>query len=388
MKITSIETFPVKTIGDGAWIFSAVRTDSGLTGYGEFGTGLFKRGLPALVQDIGESLLGKDPRAVDKHFMDMYRLTRSSSGGATGMAIAGIELALWDLKGKDAGVPVYELVGGPHREKQRVYWSHLGTYRAMYPELYDRPLLREMNDVGDCAVEAVEKGYSAFKTNLIFPGENPMTISGLKADSNDQNAPSDLVKHAEKQISVMREAVGPDIDICLDINYNFKTEGAIAIGKALEPYDLFWLEIDNQDSLALAQIKSSQRTPICTGEQLLGLRQYIPFLDRMTMDTLKIDVQWQGFSQAKKVADLAEVYEVNIAPHNYNSHLSTFQSLNLAASVSNVRIMESDVDSAPWRDEITTSIPDIYNGFMVIPKDPGWGCDLDESAAIKYQYDG
>ena len=388
MRITGIETFPVKTIGDGAWMFCAVRTDSGLTGYGEFGTGLFKRGLPGLVQDIGAILIGKDPRPVDKHFMDMYRLTRSSSGGATAMAIAGIELALWDLKGKDAGVPVYELFGGPHRDEQRVYWSHLGTYRAMYPELYDRPILRNMSDVGKCAIEAVEKGYTVFKTNLIFPGESPSTISSLDPDSNDQNASSDLIKHAEEQISVMREAVGPNVDICLDINYNFKTEGAIAIGKVLEPYDLFWLEIDNQDPLALAQVKSSIRTPICTGEQLLGLRQYRPFLEAMSMDTLKIDVQWQGFSQAKKVADLAEIYEVNIAPHNYNSHLSTFQSLNLAASVSNVRVMESDVDSAPWRDEITCEVPDIDLGYMAIPREPGWGCDLDESAAKKYVYEG
>ena len=388
MKITNIETFPVKTIGNGAWMFCAIRTDNGLTGYGEFGTGLFKRGLPALVMDIGETLIGKDPRAVDKHFMDMYRLTRSASGGATAMAIAGIELALWDIKGKDAGVPVYELFGGPHREEQRVYWSHLATYRAMYPELYDKPVLRNMSDVGDCAVEAVEKGYSAFKTNLVFPGDKPFTISDFNPDSNDQNAPTEVVKHAENQMSVMREAVGPDIDICLDINFNFKTEGAIAIGKILEPYDLFWMEIDNQDPKALAQIKSSQRTPICTGEQLLGLRQYRPFLEVTAMDTLKIDVQWQGFSQAKKVADLAEVYDVNIAPHNYNSHLSSFQSLNLTASVSNVRIMESDVDSAPWRDEITTEIPEVEKGYMKIPSMPGWGCDLDENAAKKYAYEG
>ena len=388
MKITSIETFPVRSIGDGAWMFCAVRTDNGLTGYGEFGTGLFKKGLPGLVQDLGRTLIGKDPRSVDKHFMDMYRLTRSSSGGATAMAIAGIELALWDVKGKDAGVPVYGLMGGPHRDRQRVYWSHLGTYRAMYPELYDKPALRSMEDLGDCAAEAVRQGYSAFKTNLIFPGEFPITISSLQPDSNDQNAPSDVVKHAEEQISTMRDAVGPDIDICLDINYNFKTEGAIAVGKILEPYDLFWLEIDNQDPKALAQIKSSQRTPVCTGEQLLGLRQYRPFLEAMSMDTLKIDVQWQGFSQAKKVADLAEVYDVNIAPHNYNSHLSSFQSLNLVASVSNVRIMESDVDSAPWRDEITTEIPEVDQGFMRIPQNPGWGCDLNEDAARKYVYEG
>jgi len=367
-------------------MFCAVRTDSGLTGYGEFGTGLFKKGLPGLVQDIAETLIGKDPRPVDKHFLDMYRLTRSSSGGATAMAIAGIELALWDIKGKAAGVPVYDLVGGPHRDSQRVYWSHLGTYRAMYPELYDKPVLKNMGDLGDCAVEAVEKGYSAFKTNLIFPGDPPFTISALNSDSNDQNASTDIVRHAEEQISVMRDAVGSDVDICLDINYNFKTEGAIAIGKVLEPYDLFWLEIDNQDPRALAQVKSSQKTPICTGEQLLGLRQYRPFLEAMSMDTLKIDVQWQGFSQAKKVADLAEVYDVNIAPHNYNSHLSTFQSLNLVASVSNVRIMESDVDSAPWRDEITSVVPMVDGGYIAIPAGPGWGCDLNESAAKKYVY--
>ena len=88
------------------------------------------------------------------------------------------------------------------------------------------------------------------------------------------------------------------------------------------------------------------------------------------------------------MADLAEVYDVNIAPHNYNSHLSTYQSLNLTASVSNVRIMESDVDSAPWRDEITTLVPEVNHGYIAIPSGPGWGCDLDEEAATRYAYDG
>lgn len=388
MKITSIETFQVRTILDHPWLFCAIRTDSGVTGYSEFGTGLFHKGLPALVQDIGGHLIGKDPRPADKHYMDMYRLTRSSSGGATAMAIAGIELALWDIKGKDAGVPVYELVGGPFRETQRVYWSHLGTYRAMNPKMFEKPKLQNLEDLANCALEAVEQRYTAFKTNLIFPGEEPFIISDLLSGSNDQNASREVIDHAVEQISVMREAVGPDVDICLDINYNFKTEGAIAIGKALEEFNLFWLEIDNQDPKALAQLKSSQNNPICTGEQLLGLRSYKPFLDYLSMDTLKVDVQWQGFSQAKKVADLAEVYEVNIAPHNYNSHLSSFQSLNLAASVSNVRIMESDVDSAPWRDEITTTAPDINDGFMAIPNGPGWGCDVNEEAAKKYAFKG
>jgi len=106
------------------------------------------------------------------------------------------------------------------------------------------------------------------------------------------------------------------------------------------------------------------------------------------MDFVKVDVQWQGFSQAKNVADLAETYELNIAPHNYNSHLSSFQSINLAAAVSNVKIMEYDVDSVPNRDELVTAVPEIKNGHMTVPTAPGWGCDLDEKAARKYAYDG
>ena len=389
MKITGIENFVVRSMFDWSpWLFCAVRTDEGITGYAEYGSGSLYRGLPALVEDLGRRLIGQDPRPVDKLYMDMYRRARSESGGATSMAIAGIELALWDIKGKALGVPVYRLVGGPFRNKQRVYWSHLATYRALYAEAMGKPKLRTIEDVADCAREAVEAGYTAFKTNIVYPGENSSIISNMFSGSNDQNAPTDLVRHTTEQIGAMREAVGPDIDICLDINYNFKTEGAIAIGRALEPFDLFWMEIDNQDPEALAQLKSSQRTPICSGEQLLGLRQYQPYFRRHAMDTVKVDVQWQGFSQAKKVADLAEVYELNIAPHNYNSHLSSFQSLNLAASVSNVRIMESDVDSAPWRDEITTRVPEIEDGFMTIPTGPGWGCDLDEAAAKKYAFEG
>ena len=388
MKITAIENFLVRSFNPRPWLFCAIRTDEGITGYSEYGMGSFARGLPALIQDLGESLIGKDPLPVDKLWMDMYRDTRSASGGATAMAIAGIELALWDIKGKYHGVPVYSLVGGPFRDKQRVYWSHLATYRARMAEEWGKPKLSTMEDVADCAREAVDAGYTAFKTNIVFPGDEPSVIGNMFAGSNDQNAPTDLVEHTVRQIGAMREAVGPDVDICLDINYNFKTEGAIAIGRALEPFDLFWMEIDNQDPEALAQLKAQQRTPICSGEQLLGLRQYQPYFRKHAMDTVKVDVQWQGFSQAKKVADLAEVYELNIAPHNYNSHLSSFQSLNLTAAVSNVRIMESDVDSAPWRDELTTVVPEIENGWMAIPTAPGWGCDLDEDAARRYAYDG
>jgi len=191
-----------------------------------------------------------------------------------------------------------------------------------------------------------------------------------------------------RAMAAVREAVGPDVGICLDINVNFKPSEAIRVGRALEPYDLFWLEIDNQDARALAQLKSSVRAPICSGEQLQTMRQYRPYFELHAMDVVKVDVQWQGFSAAKKVADLAETYELNIAPHNYNGHLSTFQSLNLCASVSNVRIMESDPEQTPYRDELFTALPEIAGGHMKIPTAPGWGTELNEKAAKKYEWTG
>src|SRR5262247_943804 len=281
MKITAIETFVVNTgfKPPRPWLFCAIRTDQGLTGYSEFGSEGITRGLVGLVQDLGARLIGKDPTAVEKHYIDMYRAARQAPFGATQQAIAGIELALWDLAGKSLGVPVYRLMGGPHRARQRVYWSHCATYRVENAELFGVKPLSTMADVADCAREAVAKGYTAFKTNIIWPGEPARAISQGRLGPHDQVASRDIVKQAVAQISAMREAVGPDIGICLDINVNFKPSEAIRVGRALEPYDLFWLEIDNQDPHALAQLKSSVRAPICSGEQLQTIRQYRPFFE-------------------------------------------------------------------------------------------------------------
>jgi L-alanine-DL-glutamate epimerase-like enolase superfamily enzyme len=390
MKITGVETFAVNTGFQPArpWLFCAVRTDAGLTGYSEFGCDGITRGLQGLVQDLAERLIGRDPTAVDKHAMDLYRYTRQAAYGATQMAIAGLELALWDLAGKALGVPVWRLFGGPHRERQRVYWSHCATYRVENWELFGVKPLRTMADLGAAAREVVGRGYTAFKTNIIWPGEPARRISQGKLGPHDQLATREIIDQAAAQIAVMREAVGPDIDICLDVNVNFKPVEAIRLGHALEPYNLFWLEIDNQDARALAGLRSAIRTPICGGEQLLTVRQYRPYFEAQALDVVMVDVQWQGFSAAKKVADLAETYELNVAPHNYNGHLSTFQSLNLCAAVSNVKIMESDPDAVPLRDELFTRLPDVKDGHMTVPSAPGWGTELNEAAARKHAWRG
>ncbi|MDP7532689.1 MAG: mandelate racemase/muconate lactonizing enzyme family protein, partial [SAR202 cluster bacterium] len=387
-KITDVETFVVDG-GRRPWLFSAVRTDEGITGYGEFGSGVAAHALVGLIEDLKPLVVGKDPEAVEKLYFDMYRTLRQAPGGLTQMGIAGIELACWDIKGKAMGVPVNNLLGGPYRDKQRVYWSHLASARANRPELAPDKPLRDWDAVAAAAQEAPARGYDAFKTNILWPGDPPRGITqGRDGLNHDQRADTELVRHVEKQVSVMREAVGPDVDILLDINYHFKTEGAIRIARALEPYGLFWIEHDNEDPEALAQLKASTTTMLCSGEQHFTMREYLPYFELRAMDTVMVDVQWQGFGASKKVADLAEAYELNIAPHNPASELASFQSVQLCAAVSNVRIMESDPEGVPWRFELFTERPEVIDSYMTVPMAPGWGCDLVEDAAKKYAWNG
>ena len=390
MKITGIETFVVSNgfTPPRPWHFCAIRTDAGLTGYSEFGSDGITRGLLGLVQDLGQRLIGKDPTAVEKHYLDLYRAVRQASFGATQQALAGIELALWDIAGKALGVPVWRLMAGPHRERQRVYWSHCATYRVENWELFRVNPLRTMQDVADCAREAAAKGYTALKTNIIWPGDPARRITQGRTGPHDQLATRQIVDQAVAQIAAMREAVGREVDICLDVNVNFKPNEALLLARELEPFKLFWMEIDNQDADALRELRDGTRTPICAGEQLVTTRQYRPFFERHAMDIAMVDVCWQGFSAAKKVADLAETYEINVAPHNYNGHLSSFQALNFVASVSNVKIMESDPDAVPIRDELFTVLPEIKDGQMTIPTQPGWGTELNEKAARKHAWSG
>jgi galactonate dehydratase len=386
MKITSIEGLAVKGMVS-PMCFCAIRTDEGLTGYSEFGNGTLWRGMLGLLQDLGELLIGQDPRPVERHYRELVRYGRTAYGGATQHAIAGLELALWDLKAKALGVPVYELFGGPLRDKQAVYWSHLGTYESSWPAKNPGRPMRNWDDLARLVELAKVAGYHACKTNINFPGDPPRSITEFSRDRNGLQLTPELLKHVEQQIGVMRQAAGPDFDIALDINMHFRTEGAIRVGRALESKRLMWLEIDNLDPDALAQLKASIVTPICSGEQHLAPAAYWPYLERHAMDVVKVDVPWQGFIPAREVASLAALHELNIAPHNYNGHLSTFQTMNFCACVPNVRISESDPTSVPWRDELFTRLPEVTDGFCRIPTGPGWGTDLNEQVAARWAAD-
>jgi L-alanine-DL-glutamate epimerase-like enolase superfamily enzyme len=333
------------------------------------------------IEDLNPLLIGQDPRAYEMRFWDMIRGTRASPGGIAAKAIAGIDCALIDIKARALGISVVELFGGPLRDQVRLYWSHCGTSRIRAYDLMGVPPLRTMADVAELGREVVARGFTALKTNILFPGDPAMGYFpgfGMGPNSTDQAVTKPMLRHIETLIGTFRNAVGPEVDICLDLNFNFKPEACMRIAKLLEPFDLLWLEIDMYDPEAILQIKQSTSTKICTGENLYYMRDFIPYFELHAADVFMIDIPWNGFSQSKKVGDLAEVYQLNMAPHNYYSHLASFISASLCAVLPNVRIMEIDIDDVPWKDALTTAVPEIVDGYMNIPTGPGWGVELNE----------
>jgi L-alanine-DL-glutamate epimerase-like enolase superfamily enzyme len=241
--------------------------------------------------------------------------------------------------------------------------------------------VRSLDDITRIGEEVLQRGYTALKTNIVVPGEPSQIIR-----TYDQNVSYGILNAIDRHLSTFRKAVGDKVDIMLDLNFNFKTEGCIQIGKVVEPYKLMWLEIDIYDPAALLQIKQSVNVPICSAECLYTMRGYHPYLERHAMDICMIDLPWNGYIESRRVAALAEMYEIMVAPHNYYSHMATFMNAHLCAVVPNLKILETDFDSAPWRDDIVTGLPDIENGYLSLPTKAGLGVELNEKEIAKHPW--
>jgi len=388
VKISKLETFVVDG-GWRAWTYVKVETDEGITGWGECSDTRVPNAVEGAVRDFAAVLIGQDPRAYEARFIDMARLTRSSPGGIAARAMAGIECALVDIAARARNISVADMLGGPTRDRVRLYWSHCGTTRVRHHELVGAPPITSWADVTALGKEVVERGFTALKTNIVMPGKNGTWFSGFDGSMGptDEWAPNWLIAHVEKHIGTLRDAVGPDVDINLDLNWHFKPEACMRIAKALEPFNLHWLEIDTTNPDALAQIRQSTSTRICTGETLIHMKEYLPFFQRNAADVYMLDVPWNGIVQGKKVGDLAATFQVNVAPHNHYSHLSTHMSAALCATLGNVRIMEIDIDDVPWKNDLVTHAPEIKNGYMTIPRGPGLGTAVNEEVARAHPWD-
>ena len=231
--------------------------------------------------------------------------------------------------------------------------------------------------------EVVEKGYGAFKTNVVVPGDEPQVLMPGFGEGGGTLQADEIAEALVRLLEAFREGTGDAARPIVDLNFNLEPEGCARVARALEPFDLLWLEVDLFDPGALAHVRHVAPMPICSGENLYGSRGFRPFLEAGGMDVASVDVIWNGFHQAKKIADLAETFEVNCAPHNYYSHLATFIAAQWCAAIPNARILELDVDDVPWRDELVTAVPEIADGELRVPAGPGWGLEVREDVLAR-----
>ena len=378
MKVAALETLFCDA-GWRPWIFLRATTDDGLVGWAEITDSHGSpRGLAGIVEDLAPVVVGKDPRATERIYWELYRHTRQSPGSVIAKAIAGVENALLDVKAKALDVPVYELFGGPTRDAIPVYWSHCGTTRARAWEVTGTTKLTTYEDVAALGREVVERGYRAFKTNVVVPGEEPQVLMPGFGEGGGTLQANEIADALVRLLEAFRDGTGDAARPIVDLNFNLEPEGVVRVARALEPFDLLWLEVDLFEPRALAHVRHVAPMPICSGENLYGSRGFRPYLEAHGMDVASVDVIWNGFHQSKKIADLAETFEVNCAPHNYYSHLATFIAAQWCAVIPNARILEYDVDDVPWRDELVTAVPLISSGELAIPGGPGWGVEIVE----------
>ena len=370
MRITGLGTTVVNA-GRRNWVFVRIETDQpGLVGWGEASLEVKTRGVLGAIEDFAPLIVGEDPHRIEHLWQVLYRQQFFRGGAVEMSAVSGIDQALWDIKGKDLGVPVWQLLGGAVREKVRFY-DHLGggapeaTYGQMEPAL-----------VAELAQRSVADGFDAIKV-LAVPRSRPL-------ESNAR------VREAAAAMAAIREAVGPDVQIMVDLHGRTTAAMAIRYGQALAEHDPWFLEEpvppeDVDGHVAVA--RALPGIPVATGERLIGRWAFRPFFERGAIAVAQPDVcHTGGISEVRRIAAMAEAHGISVAPHNPLGPIATVANLHLAVATPNHLIQEIMRSDVPWRDEIVSGVPALDAGHMSPPTAPGLGVEIDEAAAAAHPY--
>jgi galactonate dehydratase len=368
MKITEIRTGEVW--GHGYSCFVRIYTDKGLVGTGECIHG--GAGIQPLIASVGSLILGEDPMNVDRLFEKMRR-GRVFDGALAGnlvTAMVGIEIALWDLVGRATGLPVYALLGGKFRDKIRLYADcHAGGD--------DSPQAN-----ADKAQEVVAMGFTAIKFDL------DDLDSPFKFDAFNHTLSNGELDAMVAKVAAVRQAVGPHIDVAMDLHGRYDTSSGIRLARALEPFDLLWLEepVPPENVAAMREVKRSTTTPICAGENLYLRWGFRDLIEQQAVDVIMPDLpKCCGLAEGKKIAALAEMYYISLAPHNVCGPLGTIASCHCCAAVPNFLVLEWHWLERPhWHILVRSEPPLIEAGYIRLPEGPGLGVELDVDAAERF----
>jgi galactonate dehydratase len=342
LKITKVETFLVKP----RWLFLKVHTNAGIVGLGEPITEGRAQTCAEAVKEIEPYLVGKDPRRVTHHWQAIYRHAFYRGGPILTSALSGIDQALWDIKGKALGVPVYELLGGPTRNRIRVY-AHAGTTEQM----------KRMQ----------AQGFTAFKTG-----------PAKKRPSRYIETPA-AVTYAADRFAELRQAMGPDVDIAIDFHGAISPATAKLLIKALEPHSPMFVEepCQCQNHDVMAEIARGTHLPIATGERVFTKWGFREVLEKRAATVLQPDMcHAGGITEVRLIAGMAEAYYASIAPHNPLGPISLAAGVQLAASIPNFLCQEQVSLGEGYIKKPFT----VREGYLDLPTGPGLGVELDENA--------
>ncbi len=361
MKITDVKVLPIDR-----YLFVQVLTDEGFVGLGESGAWGYLEASGEVVKSFREYLIGKDPLRIEHHWQVLYRCTHFRGAAIMG-ALSAIDIALWDIAGKFFGVPVYQLLGGKCRDKARVYGHVIGRTKE--------ELLRG-------CVQAKAEGYTAVGHLTPFLDES-RNVPYYKTHA-------DKIQDAIQTVAAYREAVGDDVDLCIEIHRRLDPAEAIVLGRAIEPYRPFFYEDpirpDNID--AMAEVAQKIAVPIATGERIHTIYEFEMLLTRNAVQYVRPDVCMAGgITHCKKIAALAEAHYVDVVPHNPLSPVSTAACVQLAACIPNFALQEYPRgEGEPPKSEIVSGTLTLEDGFLIIPDAPGIGVELVEGAMEKYPF--
>lgn len=379
MKITDVKVFrmatPVHKTAGTNWLFVRIDTDAGISGWGEGSLQYKDAALEAEILDFANFLEGKDPRRIDWIWTSLYRRVTWAGGPVSMSAISAIDLALWDLKAKSLDIPVWELAGGMHRESLRVYangWFEDLTEKNPDPDPAAGEYRQSAEKYAAGALELKNAGWTALK---FYPFGGPQVIT------------PERLHHGISVVRAVREAVGPNMEIGIDVRARIDPWSAGRAAKELEQFNIAWMEepilYDNVD--AMAEFARSVNVPVSTGEQLYNRWEFRPLLATNTVRMIQPDIcHCGGFSEIRKIANMAEAHFVPVAPHNSNGPISTLASLHLGMSIPNSFMQEIFVSFFDRYQDVLTKPIDITNGFGTVPAGPGWGADIDVEALAKY----
>jgi len=367
MQVTAVKTFLVHPGTGKNLLFVKVETDAGTHGWGEAYTQADRdRAVVMHVEEMARYLVGRDPWAI-KHFTSVMDLDYATKRGAMDFysALSGIEQALWDIAGKAAGQPVYNLLGGACRGRVRVYANGWGG-GAKTPAA-----------LGEAAKEIVSRGFTALKFD---PFPNPWReIIGLDAE-----------RQAVETVAAVRQAVGPDVEILVEVHRRLAPMYATRVARAITPYRPFWYEepVSSRDIDALAEVRRSITLPVVTGEALYTKHEFRAVFEKRAADIINPDIcNCGGILELKEIAAMAEAYGVAVSPHNYNSTtIGLSATAHLAAAIPNFLITEYFVNFEALGRELADAPLIAEGGYLTLPTTPGLGLDLDEAALARHAY--